>query len=290
MTAEPMWTPSAERLAAARLTKFQQWLAAERGLEFDSYHDLWQWSVDDMGAFWTAWWDWRQPVAETRGARVLESGDHMWEARFFPDARLNFAENQMRRRDDGPALIFRNEVGDREEISWAELHRRVAALATAMTADGVGPGDRVAAYMPNIPETVVVALATIAIGATFASCAPDYGSAGVLDRLGQIEPTVLFAADGYHYNGKIFHAYDRLDGNPGRAARSAAHRACPLRRPACDAQWPAGGGLAGGLCLRARGGEGAVQSSARRHAALHPVLLRHHREAPNASSTAPAAA
>ncbi len=209
MTDTPIWTPTPERVAAAGMTRFRNWLTEHRGLEFADYEALHQWSLDQMEDFWLAFWDFTEIVADTRGDRVLVEGDHMMDAEFFPDARLNFAENLLRRKDDGVAIIFRNEVGDRREVSWAELNAQVAQLANAMLADGIGPGDRVAAYMPNLPETVVVALAAAAIGAPFCSCAPDFGLNGILDRFGQVEPTVIFAADGYRYAGKEFRT-DRL--------------------------------------------------------------------------------
>ena len=210
MTDVPIWTPTPERVAAAGMTRFRTWLKDNRGLEFDDYRSLHAWSVDNMEDFWIAFWEFSDIIADTRGDRVLVEGDHMMDAEFFPDARLNFAENLLRRNDDGAAIIFRNEVGARREVSWAELTAQVAQLAHAMLADGIGPEDRVAAYMPNIPETVVVALASAAIGAAFCSCAPDFGLNGILDRYGQVEPTVLFAADGYRYNGKEFQAADKL--------------------------------------------------------------------------------
>ena len=191
------------------MTRFRTWLREHRGLDFDGYPALHQWSLDHMEDFWIAFWDFAEIIADTRGDTVMVEGDHMMDAVFFPDARLNYAENLLRRNDDGLALIFRNEAGERRELTWAELSAQVARLANAMLADGIGPDDRVAAYMPNIPETVVVALAASAIGATFCSCAPDFGLNGILDRYGQVEPTVLFAADGYRYNGKEFRS-DRV--------------------------------------------------------------------------------
>jgi acetoacetyl-CoA synthetase len=163
-----------------------------------------------METFWTLWWDWSDLIADTRGDRVLVDGDNMPKARFFPDARLNFTENLLRRRGGEPALIFRNEKGDRREISWDGLHRQVARLATAMKAHGITPGDRVAAYMPNLPETIMIALAAAAIGATFSSCSTDYGVTGVLDRFGQVAPVLLFTTDGHNYNGKAHSTVDRL--------------------------------------------------------------------------------
>ena len=214
----PIWTPSPQRVDGAGLTRFREWLREEHGLEFADYQALWQWSVDEMERFWVLWWDWAGVIAKTRGERVLVNGDSMPTARFFPDARLNFAENLLQGgqnrieqgREDTPALIFRNEVGDRRETSWQDLQRQVATMATAMKAQGVAPGDRVAVWMPALPETIVIALAAAAIGATFSSCSTDYGVTGVLDRFGQVQPAVLFVADGHHYNGKVHSTLDRL--------------------------------------------------------------------------------
>ena len=200
----PIWSPTPERVANAGMTRFRAWLKAHRGLVFDDYKALHRWSVDEMEDFWVAFWEFTDIIADTRGERVLVEGDHMMDAEFFPDARLNYAENLLRRNDGGVAIVFRNEIGQHREMSWAELTAQVAQLANAMLADGLGPGDRVAAYMPNIPETVVVALAAAAIGVPFCSCAPDFGLNGILDRFGQVQPTVIFAADGYRYNGKEF--------------------------------------------------------------------------------------
>lgn len=210
MADAPIWTPRPEQVAGAGLTRFRQWLADNHGISFANYQAMWQWSIDQMETFWTLWWDWAGIIAETRGERVLINGDSMPTARFFPDARLNFTENLLGRRDDTAALVFRNEKGDRREISWENLHRQVAALATAMKAHGITPGDRIAAYMPSVPETIMVALAAAAIGATFASCSTDYGVNGVLDRFGQVEPVLLFTTDGHNYNGKAHPTLDRL--------------------------------------------------------------------------------
>lgn len=209
MTAAPIWTPSPERVANANATRFINTVKSEFGVDIPDFHTFWRWSVDRPKDFWPALWDFLGVVSETRGERVLIDADKMPGATFFPDARLNFAENLLRRRDDGLAILFRNEDGLERRLTWAELAAEVATLAAAFRADGIGPGDRVAAYMPNIPETTIAALATAAVGASFSSCALDFGVAGVLDRFGQIEPTILIAADGYLYNGKAHRMTDR---------------------------------------------------------------------------------
>ncbi|MEX2644405.1 MAG: AMP-binding protein, partial [Acetobacterales bacterium] len=207
---EPLWRPSPERIAAANLTAFIDRVNRKRGVGATDFASLWRWSVDDSGAFWAELWDFCAVIAETRGDRALVDGDRMPGARFFPDARLNFAENLLRRRDDAPGIVFRREDGLRREMSFAELARAVARLAEALEREGVKPGDRVAGYLPNMPETIVAALAAASIGATWSSCSPDFGERGVLDRFGQIEPVVLFFVDAYVYNGKAHDSLDRV--------------------------------------------------------------------------------
>ncbi|HEY5790958.1 MAG TPA: acetoacetate--CoA ligase, partial [Gammaproteobacteria bacterium] len=168
---------------------------------FAGYDDLWQWSVDQREAFWDTLWDFCGVVGD-KGDAVLEDGARMPGARWFPDARLNFAENLLRYRDERPALVFRGEDGTRMTLTYGGLYRAVAGVAEGLRAAGVGPGDRVAGFLPNHPQTVVAMLATTSLGATWSSCSPDFGIQGVLDRFGQIEPKVLFTADGYHYAGK----------------------------------------------------------------------------------------
>ena len=179
---EPLWTPSAERIRGANLTRFRAVLEDRRGLAFADYPALHRWSVEKREAFWTAIWDFAGVIAETRGEVVLADGDSMPGARWFPDARLNFAENLLRRRDSGPALIFRGEDRVRRTVGRAELHDLVSRLARAFEAAGLGPGDRVAGYLPNIPEAIAAMLAASAIGAVWSSCSPDFGLGGMLDR------------------------------------------------------------------------------------------------------------
>ena len=207
---ETLWTPSAERIRDANLTRFRAALEERRGLAFDDYKALHRWSVDDREAFWTEIWEFCGVIAERRGDTVLADADRMPGARWFPDARLNFAENLLRRRDSGPALIFRGEDRVRRTVSRAGLHELVSRLARAFEAAGVGPGDRVAGYLPNIPEAIAAMLAASSIGAVWSSCSPDFGVAGMLDRFGQIEPRLLIAADGYTYNGREIDSLGRV--------------------------------------------------------------------------------
>ena len=207
---ETLWTPSVERIRDANLTRFRAALADRRGLVFDDYPALHRWSVENREAFWTEIWEFCGVVAETRGGTVLADGGKMPGARWFPDARLNFAENLLRRGDPGPALIFRGEDRAQRSVSRAELCDLVSRLSQAFEAEGVGPGDRVAGYLPNIPEAIAAMLAASSIGAVWSSCSPDFGVAGMLDRFGQIEPRLLITADGYSYNGKPVDSLGRV--------------------------------------------------------------------------------
>ncbi|NBC32219.1 MAG: acetoacetate--CoA ligase [Alphaproteobacteria bacterium] len=198
----PLWRPSFDRISQSQLTTFMGRLTSKYGVRFSDYEQLWRWSIDHMETFWTELWDFAGVIAETRGTRVLVDGDRMPGAQFFPDARLNFAENLLRRRDQAIAIRFRGEDKVRRALTFAELYDRVGRLAQALRALGVEPGDRVAGYLPNMPEAVIGMLATAAVGGVWSSASPDFGVQGVLDRFGQIEPKVLITADGYFYGGK----------------------------------------------------------------------------------------
>ncbi len=202
----PVWRPSAERTARARITEFSGWLMRERGLTFPDYTSLWQWSVDQPDAFWGALWDWFDIRSPEPRHKAL-AGAAMPGAHWFPDVRLNYVEQVFRHAStDRPAIVFRNETGDTREVSWAELQHEVAALAASLREMGVGPGDRVVAWMPNLPETVTAFLAVVSLGAVWSICSPDMGPVAVLDRFRQIAPKVMIACDGYRYGGK---AHDR---------------------------------------------------------------------------------
>jgi len=205
-----LWQPSRARIAKSNITRFihlvnQRWNAGVR----DS-HQLYDWSVREPEQFWTAIWDFCGVVAETRGERVLVDGDKMPGAKWFPDARLNFAENLLLRRDDDTAMVFWGEDKVRRRMSYAEVYDAVSRTVQALSAAGVTEGDRVAAFMPNMPETIIFMLATTSLGAIWSSCSPDFGAQGVLDRFGQIGPKVLFAVEGYHYNGKTHDTLPRI--------------------------------------------------------------------------------
>jgi acetoacetyl-CoA synthetase len=202
--AEKLWEPSAELVERARMTEFMRWLAAERGLDFDGYQALWRWSVDDLEGFWSAIWEFFEVRADGDRGRALGSRE-MPGAEWFAGARLNYAEHAFAGKDDAAtAILHASELRELDELSWGELRSQVAALAAALRELGVESGDRVVAYLPNVPEAIAAFLATASIGATWSSCSPDFGPASVVDRFAQIEPKVLFAVDGYRYGGRDF--------------------------------------------------------------------------------------
>jgi acetoacetyl-CoA synthetase len=208
---QPLWQPSPERVANTNLTAFMRHVHMRWGVAASEYDELYQWSVAEPEQFWVSVWSFCGVIAGSRGASVLVDGHRMPGARWFPEARLNFAENLLRRRDHAPAILFRGEDRVASSVTYAELYAEVSRLAQALRAAGVAPGDRVAAYMPNVPGTVIAMLAATSLGAVWSSCSPDFGVQGVLDRFGQIEPKILFAADGYFYNGKTIDIVDRLE-------------------------------------------------------------------------------
>jgi len=209
----PMWTPSGERIATSNVARFMLYVRERYGVQVGpNYFSLHEWSVADPVHFWQAVWDFCGVVAGERGEGVLAEPQRFPGARWFPGARLNFAENLLRYRDERPALVSLLENGARRELSYAALYRQVSRLAASLRAEGVTAGDRVVGFLPNFEETVVAMLASASIGALWSSCSPDFGLDGVLDRFGQIRPKVLFAADGYYYNGKARDTLERVGG------------------------------------------------------------------------------
>jgi acetoacetyl-CoA synthetase len=198
---EPLWRPDRQSLPALPISRFATEASRRTGRSFDDYDSLHAWSVEDPGAFWDLVWDFCGVIGE-KGGIVMSPGASMRETRFFPDARLNFAENLLRRMGDSDAIVFRGEDKVERRLSWDDLSALVSRLQQAMRAEGVVAGDRVAVMLPNMPEAIAVMLATASLGAIFSSCSPDFGERGVLDRFGQIEPKLFFAVDGYWYNGK----------------------------------------------------------------------------------------
>jgi acetoacetyl-CoA synthetase len=206
----PLWEPSEELMENARISDYMEWLKAEKYLSFTDYNELWEWSVTDLEAFWASIWEYCDIKASKPYERVLgERG--MPGAEWFPGAELNYAEHVLRHTADrrkGPAILHQSEVRSLGEVSWGKLQERTAALAAGLREMGVGRGDRVAAYLPNVPEAVISLLACASIGAVWSSCSPDFGAGSVVDRMAQIEPKVLIAVDGYRYGGKD---YDRIE-------------------------------------------------------------------------------
>ncbi|MDX6609933.1 MAG: acetoacetyl-CoA synthetase [Solirubrobacterales bacterium] len=207
---EKLWEPSAELVERSRLREYMRWLEAERGLSFASYDDLWRWSVDDLEGFWSSIWDFFGVRADGEAERALGSRE-MPGAEWFAGTSLNYAEHVFADKDDAEtAILHAAELRELGELRWGELRAQVAATAAGLRALGVERGDRVVAYMPNIPEAIVAFLATASIGAIWSSCSPDFGPASVIDRFAQIEPKVLFAVDGYRYGGKDFDRRETL--------------------------------------------------------------------------------
>ncbi|KAF1022982.1 MAG: Acetyl-coenzyme A synthetase [Pseudomonas sp.] len=199
-----LWQPSPEFAQQTQLTRYLTWLNHARGRNFAGYHALWQWSVDDLDGFWQSIWDHFDVTSSHPHHAVLAKRD-MPGAQWFPGARLNLAEHILRNEREGcDALLYLNESCALQGMPWREFATQVRTLATYLRAQGVVPGDTVVAYLPNIPEAMIALCACAAIGAVWASCSPDFGADGVLDRVRQLAPKVLFAVDGYHYGGKVF--------------------------------------------------------------------------------------
>lgn len=207
---EPLWVPSEERVQSAAMTRFIAFVNNRYCSAFTGYDELYRWSVTDIPSFWGAVWEFCGIRASRGYDRVVDDLSRMPGARWFPGARLNFAENLLRYRDGRTAIIFKGEGRETERISYGELFERVARLAGALHECGVAPGDRVAGYLPNLPETVIAMLAAVSLGAVWSSCSPEFGIQGALDRFGQIAPKVLFCADGYRYNGQFFDSLGRV--------------------------------------------------------------------------------
>ncbi len=208
----PLWTPSPERAANANISRFREYVNERHGTDLQDYDALWSWSIDHRPELWAAIWDFCGVVSSRRWDEIGVDLDRMPGSRWFVGSRLNFAENLLRYRDERPALVFQGEQGEPVTVTYAELYDEVARVAAALRAEGVGVGDRVAGFMPNMHHSVIAMLAATSIGAVWSSCSPDFGIKGVLDRFGQIEPKVLFCANGYYYNGKAFDSLQRVSG------------------------------------------------------------------------------
>lgn len=203
-----LWHPSSTFIQQSNLYQFEQWLKAEKGLSFNSYAELWQWSVDQVAEFWECLWQYFEIISHSPYSKVL-SDTTMPATAWFEGASLNYAEHIFRKRStDRPALIFQSEKISGQRISWEELEQKVAAVQSYLKAKGIGKGDRVAAYLPNIPEAIIAFLAVNALGAVWTCCSPDFGVNTVIERFEQVAPKLLFAVDGYQYNGK---PYNRME-------------------------------------------------------------------------------
>lgn len=200
----PLWIPSEERKQQANITRFIEQINAWYGLKISSYAELYRWSVENIPDFWAAMWDFAGIKSSQRYDQVVDDMGKFPGARWFPSARLNFAENLLRYRDDQIAFLFKGETQTSKQMTYAEVYDSVARLAHSLKENGVGVGDRVVGYMPNLIETAVAMLAVTSLGATWSSCAPDIGPAAAIERLGQVAPKVMITADGYFYKGKAF--------------------------------------------------------------------------------------
>ena len=207
---KPLWTPSPQRIANANITRFIAYVANEFNVVVTDYPSLYQWSIDKPADFWLAVWRFSQVKSSRSCDQVLADGNKLPGAQWFLGARFNFAENLLRRRDNEIAIIFRSEDQQKRSLTYAELYQQVSNLASALSGLGIGVGDRVAAYMPNMPETVIAMLATTSLGAIWSSCSPDFGVAGASERFGQITPKVLFCADGYFFKGQRIDSISRV--------------------------------------------------------------------------------
>ncbi|AXK39826.1 acetoacetate--CoA ligase [Crenobacter cavernae] len=205
----PLWQPSAGRISASHLAAFTRLAETVSRRHFPDYDSLWRYSTEDTAAFWSLVWDYAG-VSGDKGSVPFDAGDNLRDAHFFPESTLNYAENLLRRNDDAPALFFRGETEVRRTLSSRDLNQLVSKLQQAMRDAGIRVGDRVAGFMPNLPETIAAMLAAASLGAIWTSCSPDFGIDGALDRFGQTEPKLLFVPDGYLYNGKRIDLADKL--------------------------------------------------------------------------------
>jgi acetoacetyl-CoA synthetase len=209
MSGKLLWTPSEERVKNSNAYRFMENLRKRQEFSGTTFHDLWKWSVSNPYKFWSEIWDFCEIIGE-KGDKVANEATKFWEHRYFPDAKLNFAENLLKKKTDKPALIFWGEEKVRKILTRKELYDSVAKVALSLKKFGVKKGDIVGGYVANMPETTIAALATISIGAIWASCSPDFGISGALDRFGQVRPKILFAVDGYYYKGKVFNNLEKI--------------------------------------------------------------------------------
>jgi acetoacetyl-CoA synthetase len=205
-----LWQPSEKRIKQTHMYRFMQLINERFGFSFTQYEELYQWSIDNIPEFWAVMWDFAPVIYSESYVEVVDDLFKMPGAKWFSGAKLNFAQNLLRYKDSHTALIFKSESGESRKLNYAELYDQVARLAVSLKELGVKPGDRIAGFMPNMPEAIIAMLAAAGIGAVWSSCSPDFGIKGVLDRFGQIQPKVLFTADGYFFKGKKIDSLDRV--------------------------------------------------------------------------------
>jgi len=208
--AKLLWQPSEERIRSTNMYRFMTFVNEKYHKDFDEYAALYQWSIENIPEFWASMWEFADIKASKAYTRVVDDPARLPGAKWFQGAELNFAENLLRYRDDRIALIFKGEAREPVRITYRDLYHEVARVAEPLKAAGVQPGDRVAGFMPNMPETIIAMLAATSLGATWSSCSPDFGIKGVLDRFGQIKPKILFTANGYSFKGKTFDSLTRV--------------------------------------------------------------------------------
>ena len=208
---QTLWTPTDRFINESNLKRYERWLEEHRGLRFDSYREIWEWSVENVEDFWESLWEYFEIISHSPYERVLSS-EEMPGARWFEGATLNYAEHIFRMKsEERPALFFQSETGDTETVSWQELEKKVSAVRAFLIEERIGKGDRVAAYIPNIPEAIIVFLAVNSLGAIWSCCSPDFGVSTVIDRFSQIKPSILFATTGHTYNGKRHSRLTEID-------------------------------------------------------------------------------
>ena len=207
---EPLWQPDSDSIGKANVTQFAKQAGSRYNISLNTYDQLHRWSIDHSEAFWQEVWQFCDIRASKLSDTIVQDQNKMPGSRWFTDAELNFTENLLRKNDDTIAIISRGESKRDRTISYSELNGQVNRLARAYRELGIEPGDRIVAYMPNIPETVICVLAAAACGAVWSSCSPDFGAQGVIDRFGQVNPKILISVDGYTYNGKKFDISGKL--------------------------------------------------------------------------------
>ncbi|MCP4689284.1 MAG: AMP-binding protein, partial [Desulfobacterales bacterium] len=208
--ARMLWEPSEEQIRKSNMFRFMNVINEKYGREFSEYDALYQWSIQHIPEFWDAMWEFAEIIGSREAGQVVDDPAKMPGAKWFPGARLNYAENLLRHRDDRTALVFKGEERAPVRMTYAELYDAVARLAASLRSIGVESGDRVVGFMPNMPESIIAMLAAVSIGATWSSCSPDFGIKGVLDRFGQIKPKVLFTANGYSFKGKEIDCLEKI--------------------------------------------------------------------------------